>query len=88
MRNTAGLGQPRETSTSSLHVASGKPMKSTTQDFFISIKSTSRPDQPDELTLALTVDNAPLKTILRQLYYPDSPFEFSVIPARYPWTGV
>jgi type I restriction-modification system DNA methylase subunit len=40
-----------------------------------------RPEPPDELTLTLTVDDAPLKSILRTLYYPDSPYEFSVLPA-------
>ncbi|MFO8033680.1 MAG: type I restriction endonuclease, partial [Candidatus Bipolaricaulota bacterium] len=40
-----------------------------------------RPEPPDELTLALTVDDKVLKDIIRRLYYPDSPYEFSVLPA-------
>ena len=41
-----------------------------------------RPDPPDELTLGLTVDDKPLKEILKKLYFPDSPYEFSVLPAE------
>ncbi|MBC7170024.1 N-6 DNA methylase, partial [Candidatus Bipolaricaulota bacterium] len=40
-----------------------------------------RPEPPDELTLGLVVDDKVLKDILRRLYYPDSPYEFSVLPA-------
>ena len=40
-----------------------------------------RPDPPDELTLALSVDDGPLKGLIKNLYYPDSPYEFSVLPA-------
>lgn len=36
---------------------------------------------PDALTLGLKIDDKPLKDILRHLYYPDSPYEFSVLPA-------
>lgn len=36
---------------------------------------------PDSLTPHLEVDDAILKRILRTLYYPDSPYEFSVLPA-------
>ncbi|MCE7030704.1 type I restriction enzyme HsdR N-terminal domain-containing protein [Jiella avicenniae] len=35
----------------------------------------------DEFTLALTIDDKVLKPILSGLYYPDSPYEFSVLPA-------
>lgn len=44
-------------------------------------KEHERPEPPDELTLTLVLDDAPLKSILRHLYYPDSPYEFSVLPA-------
>jgi type I restriction-modification system DNA methylase subunit len=44
-------------------------------------KEHDRLEPPDELTLTLTVDDAPLRAILRTLYYPDSPYEFSVLPA-------
>ena len=37
--------------------------------------------EPDTLTLDLTLDDKPLKDILRNVYYPDSPYEFSVLPA-------
>jgi hypothetical protein len=35
----------------------------------------------DRLTPALSIDDKPLKDILRRLYYPESPYEFSVLPA-------
>ena len=35
----------------------------------------------DELTLSLSIDDKPLKDILKNLYYPDSPYEFSVLPS-------
>ncbi|HRU10868.1 MAG TPA: TaqI-like C-terminal specificity domain-containing protein [Thermoanaerobaculia bacterium] len=40
-----------------------------------------RPEPPDELSLGLAVDDKVVKDILRRLYYPDSPYEFSVLPA-------
>jgi len=40
-----------------------------------------RPETPDELTLTLDIDDKPLKEIIKGLYYPDSPYEFSVLPA-------
>jgi len=36
---------------------------------------------PDTLTLGLAIDDKALKEILRGLYYPESPYEFSVLPA-------
>ncbi len=36
---------------------------------------------PDELTLNLAIDDKPLKEIFKNLYYPDSPYEFSVLGA-------
>ncbi len=36
---------------------------------------------PDTWTLKLEIDDKPLKEILKHLYYPDSPYEFSVLPA-------
>jgi hypothetical protein len=41
----------------------------------------SRAEAPDELTLALNIDDTPLRKIIKSLYYPDSPYEFSVLPA-------
>ena len=38
-------------------------------------------EPPDSLTLSLTIDDKPLKEILKRLYYPDSPYEFAVLPA-------
>lgn len=38
-----------------------------------------RPDA-DEFTLTLTIPDAPLQQIIQNFYYPDSPYEFSVIP--------
>ena len=39
------------------------------------------PDEPDRLTLTLSVSNEVLTEIIRRLYYPESPYEFSVLPA-------
>src|SRR5207245_260115 len=44
-------------------------------------KERDRVEPPDELTPELEVDDAVLKRIIRRLYYPDSPYEFSVLPA-------
>lgn len=44
-------------------------------------KEKSRPEAPDDLTPNLSIDDKPLKDILKRLYYPDSPYEFSVLPA-------
>jgi hypothetical protein len=38
-----------------------------------------RPEAPDTLTPSLTLDDKPLKDILRGLYYPECPYEFSVL---------
>ncbi len=40
-----------------------------------------RTGTPDTLTTHLEIDDKTLKDILKNLYYPDSPFEFSVLPA-------
>jgi hypothetical protein len=37
-------------------------------------------EEPDTLTLTLKVDDKVLKGIIKRLYYPESPYEFSVIP--------
>ncbi len=44
-------------------------------------KEKDRSEPPDELTLSLDIDDKPLKDIIRSLYYPESPYEFSVLPA-------
>ena len=44
-------------------------------------KEKDRPEPPDDLTLSLTVDDKVLKEVFEDLYYPDSPYEFSVLPA-------
>ncbi|HVD03946.1 MAG TPA: N-6 DNA methylase [Candidatus Dormibacteraeota bacterium] len=38
-------------------------------------------EAPDSLTLTLTIDDKVLRTIIQRLYYPDSPYEFGVLPA-------
>lgn len=38
-----------------------------------------RAEAPDELTLKLKIDDKVLKDIIRRLYYPESPYEFSVL---------
>ncbi|MEX0804004.1 MAG: N-6 DNA methylase [Candidatus Binatia bacterium] len=40
-----------------------------------------RAEAPDGLTLKLKIDDKILKDILRRLYYPESPYEFSVLGA-------
>ena len=40
-----------------------------------------RVEAPDRLTPGLEVEAAVLKRIIRRLYYPESPYEFSVLPA-------
>ena len=40
-----------------------------------------RAEPPDTLTLSLQIDDKPLKDIIANLYYPESPYEFSVLPA-------
>ncbi len=40
-----------------------------------------RAESPDELTPRLEIDDKILKEIIKNLYYPESPFEFSVLPA-------
>jgi len=50
-------------------------------DIFHFQKEKNRHEAPDELTLDLQIDDKPLKEIIRNLYYPDSPYEFAVLPA-------
>jgi type I restriction-modification system DNA methylase subunit len=44
-------------------------------------KEKDLPEPPDTLTLNLTINDKPLKDIITRLYYPDSPYEFSALPA-------
>ncbi|MCC6325569.1 MAG: hypothetical protein IT420_08025 [Candidatus Brocadia sp.] len=44
-------------------------------------KEKGRAESPDTLTLGLTIDDSALKDIIKNLYYPDSPYEFSVLSA-------
>ncbi len=44
-------------------------------------KEKDRAEDPDKLTLGLEIDDKVLKGILKELYYPESPYEFSVLPA-------
>ncbi len=44
-------------------------------------KEKERHEDPDEWTLSLAVDDKVLKEIIRSLYYPESPYEFSVLGA-------
>jgi len=45
-------------------------------------KEKDQAEPPDELTPGLTIDDKQLKEIIKGLYYPDSPYEFSVLPAE------
>ena len=40
-----------------------------------------REEPPDELTPNISIDDKILKEIIKNLYYPESPYEFSVLPA-------
>jgi SAM-dependent methyltransferase len=40
---------------------------------------TGRDEEPDTLTPALQIDDSVLKPVVRRLYYPESPYEFSVL---------
>ena len=44
-------------------------------------KEKDRAEEPDTFTLSLKLDDKPLKQIISHLYYPDCPYEFSVLPA-------
>lgn len=44
-------------------------------------KEKGRDETADNLTPGLVIDDATLKPIIKGLYYPDSPYEFSVLPA-------
>ena len=39
-----------------------------------------RNEEPDEFTTSLKIEDAVLREIIRSLYYPESPYEFSVLP--------
>jgi type I restriction-modification system DNA methylase subunit len=39
-------------------------------------------EQPDQITPAIAVDDSVLKQIIQELYFPDSPYVFSEIPAE------
>ncbi|MEX0642151.1 MAG: N-6 DNA methylase [Pirellulales bacterium] len=41
-----------------------------------------RDEPPDEFTLGLAVDDRPIKDIIESIYYPESSYEFSVLPAE------
>ena len=44
-------------------------------------KEKDRQEAPDDLTLSLKIDDDVLKGMFKNLYYPESPYEFSVFPA-------
>lgn len=39
-------------------------------------------EEPDDFTLNLTIEDYPLRAIIKKLYPPESPYEFSVIPVE------
>lgn len=45
-------------------------------------KEQDRAESPDDLTPSLKIDDKVLKEILGRLYYPQSPYEFSVLPTE------
>ncbi len=44
-------------------------------------KERDRKEEPDNLTPFLNIDDEPIKDIINRLYYPESPYEFSVLSA-------
>jgi type I restriction-modification system DNA methylase subunit len=44
-------------------------------------KERDREEEPDDLTPFLNIDDEPIKDIINRLYYPESPYEFSVLSA-------
>ena len=54
-------------------------MPNTTLVYSTSKMKEVRPTSPDEFTLNLKIDDGILKTIIKGLYYPESPYEFSVL---------
>jgi type I restriction-modification system DNA methylase subunit len=44
-------------------------------------KETERNEDPDTLTPAIAIDDSRLRPILKKLYYPESPYAFSHVPA-------
>jgi predicted type IV restriction endonuclease len=44
-------------------------------------KEKDRHEFPDDLTPSLDIDDKILKDMIKRLYYPESPYEFSVLPA-------
>lgn len=44
-------------------------------------KEKDRVDSTDDLSLKINIDDKVLKEIIKNLYYPDSPYEFSVLPS-------
>ena len=44
-------------------------------------KERDREEEPDNLTPFLNIDDEPIKDIINRLYYPESPYEFSVLSA-------
>jgi len=45
-------------------------------------KEKDRPELPDEISARLKIDDKVFKEIFRELYYPESPYEFSVLPVE------
>ncbi|MCR4315253.1 MAG: Eco57I restriction-modification methylase domain-containing protein [Planctomycetes bacterium] len=45
------------------------------------MRDNKRPHDPDDLTPNLNIDDKTLKDIIGNLYFPESPYEFSVFPA-------
>ncbi len=58
-------------------------MTNTTRPFHFK-QEKDRFEPPDDLTLSLSIDDKILKDIFKSLYYPESPYEFSVLPADIP----
>jgi len=48
---------------------------------FCFAKNSSATEPPDELTLKLKIDDKALRDVFANLYYPESPYEFSVLSA-------
>ena len=69
------------TSTPAWPICSARPTRRYNSGLFHFATEGDRPETPDAWTLGLAIDDKPLREILRGLYYPDSPYEFAVLPA-------
>ncbi len=67
-------------STPACATSTARPTRATTRASSTSPGARTGEEDPDTLTPRLDIDDKTLEAIFRNLYYPDSPYEFSVFP--------